>query len=584
MKIITKLYFSLILLFCVVLGSLVILIGPIQGISDSLRSIERKNFYHSQLKKLESETLRLLLLSCRVGTERDFSEENLVALRLGDIKIGNILNSLKDKTDFIDILSLGNRILISVQQDVLGKLYQGDPLDIVIINKLIDEDMRDLNSHINQYVNILNKLLDDQNMRLNILISRFWKFYIPLIVVTLFMGFWLILILQRSSLLSLKKTEKLFELISTGEEGLKSRLPVKGNDEITALCSAFNKFMEINESRFAMILDQSIIHELESNKLTIAIEEANDLVHSLESLVQTSDNRLTDLNNIFTSTLSGAQSIGESSGDLGKSISNIHIGMEDLKEGLLSFFDDQIIIAESYHKEGEILEILCRNIISSRDTLGQMVREIDGLEETISLVSKIMEHFISQAGRMDVVAINAAINASRAGDESKGFAVIAREFKNLALSLKDESRAIQKKLYEVNLALKGITENSSQFITIQGDNLKHTNGLISFIKEQKERVTHVNHLHHQIKEDWGNFSNGIEEVQKESEITLGVSSEILREMEKTKHSFQKQSETFSFMNRNILKSKNAFEDIYSANQIVQLGFSELIIKIDEFVK
>ena len=111
-------------------------------------------------------------------------------------------------------------------------------------------------------------------------------------------------------------------------------------------------------------------------------------------------------------------------------------------------------VSDSQHKSADTIEDveqLSQNFASTSVTINELAEETSNVGAVLDVIKSI-------ADQTNLLALNAAIEAARAGEQGRGFAVVADEVRSLAQRTQDSTQEIENMVEQLQLKAKGAVE------------------------------------------------------------------------------------------------------------------------------
>ncbi|EJC09988.1 methyl-accepting chemotaxis protein [Helicobacter pylori Hp P-13] len=294
---------------------------------------------------------------------------------------------------------------------------------------------------------------------------------------------------------------------SHGDKDLRAKIEVDDrNDEISQVGRGVNLFVENARLIMEEIKGISISNKTSMDKLVQIAQETQKSMKDSSTTLNSVKNKATDVASMMNASI-------EQSQGLRKRLIETQGLVKESKDAIGDLFSQ---IIESAHTEEEL---------SSQ--VEQLSRNADDVKSILDIINDI-------ADQTNLLALNAAIEAARAGEHGRGFAVVADEVRNLA-------GRTQKSLAEINSTIMVIVQEinavSSQ-MNLNSQKMERLSDMSKSVQETYEKMSSnlssVVSDSNQSMDDYAKSGRQIEAmvsdfvgVEKVASKTLADSSDIL---------------------------------------------------------
>lgn len=224
--------------------------------------------------------------------------------------------------------------------------------------------------------------------------------------------------------------------------------------------------------------------ELSSGKISyegaIAIEIKKNLDSFIEFLSDTLKKiefSVLDINGNASTLNMFSENISERIKNERDTINEITNSMMELKVIADSIKEYATIAKELSAKNGE-------RILKSTESIKNLIKSMNDISESSSSINEIAKFIAEVADETNLLALNASIEASRAGAEGAGFSIVASEIRNLA---ENSSTAIKKITDTVDKLVKSVTKG----VTFSNEANEALNDIVEGIKDTATKIEEI---------------------------------------------------------------------------------------------
>lgn len=261
-------------------------------------------------------------------------------------------------------------------------------------------------------------------------LSFLWRYILIVMLLSLPLVAVLVLIIL-SIRQPLTNTLKAMENIAQGEGNLTLRLDESGRDELSRLAALFNQFVTRTQSTIEEFKDASL--------------QLNTLSEQMKQVVET-NKQSTEQQKVETHSAASA-------------ISEMAASTEDIAKSAQQAADETASGLEKASQGSQDIGASMSGLTLLSNELGNTKQVVSELTENSSKIGSILDVIRGIAEQTNLLALNAAIEAARAGEAGRGFAVVADEVRGLATRTQESTDEIQTMIEQIQNGVQGVTHS-----------------------------------------------------------------------------------------------------------------------------
>ncbi|WP_213611006.1 methyl-accepting chemotaxis protein [Pseudoalteromonas sp.] len=333
---------------------------------------------------------------------------------------------------------------------------------------------------------------------------------IMIVVVVLFSYF-----IGRSILTPTRLAAEMMKDISQGEGDLTRSLNDSGNDEISQLSRSFNLF--VSKIRESLVL------------VAKSANDVNEHAHAVDDSSKTSQSFIELQNDSSTQVAAAMEQMTHQIHDVSR---NAEAAEQAANDAASNASTGKNVVSKTI----TAIETLSSNIETVSKVTADLAQESNNIGSVLDVIRSIAE-------QTNLLALNAAIEAARAGEHGRGFAVVADEVRTLASRTGKSTDEIQAMIAKLQEGAKAAVEavKSSQEISIStveqassaNESLDEIDRLVSVITDMNGQIARATEQQTSAADE---VNLRINDLSQSTEQSLGNTKDLTRASDKLKQS------------------------------------------------
>lgn len=354
--------------------------------------------------------------------------------------------------------------------------------DVYLLRTEIRPLISKLSRHLQTLVDKLDQRVKGENQSLSESVNKTRSLVWGLVAAGVLLALLIAWMMGRSIGGKLDRAVEAMRDIAEGEGDLTRRLEVNGRDELAKLAEAFNRF---------------------ADKISSTVSEVSETVTQLSGVAGS----MAEVSHLA---LTGTQQQEQQAGEVANSTARL-LGSAAEVQAMAEQSGDSMQSAQQAAANGEGM------LGDTRESLGRLVDDVEQATEVVNELGRdseaiggVLDVIRGIAEQTNLLALNAAIEAARAGEQGRGFAVVADEVRTLASRTQESTEEIQ-------AMIERLQQASCQAVSVMEGGREQARDTVGRADETREMLRQI-----------------VVEVEGFSEVTAGIAGAAAEQAESVK--------------------------------------------------